>query len=187
MKIKEVIRSKEFKILIYFILILIIVIVIGRIYNDYLTGINRYNWLGADVDGDGDIGDVEGYAYLFTGFAKDIGGEIASVVKTGIELLPLDIKELTVPICLIFQAIAVIVKKAKKILTNIAISINLLCSILAMATSMLGNSWIIKGIVVFDMLISIVLLIWNNRNKNQTKLDLYNMNEENSFIDTKKE
>ena len=175
-RLKQVLKSKEFKILVFFILVLIVVITLNRAYFDYLTKINKYNWQGADVDGDGTVGDVEGYGYLFGGFAKDIGGELSSSWKTGITLLPLAIKTFIVPICIILQIIAVALKNHKKVLSNIAVSINLASSILAIFASLLGNVWIIKGIVIFDMLISIILLIYNNKSKNQTKIDLYDFN-----------
>lgn len=175
-KIKEIIQSKEFKVLVYFILILIIVIVLSRVYLEYLTQNNKYNLQGADVDGDGIVGDVEGYGYLFGGFAKDLGGELSNSWKIGITLLPLDIKTFIIPICIILQIIAVTIKKHKKVLSNIAVSVNLASSILAIFASLLGNVWIIKGIVFFDMLISIILLIYNNKSKNQAKIDLYDFN-----------
>ena len=176
-RIKQILKSKEFKILVYFILILIVVIALSRVYLNYLTKINKYNWQGADVDGDGAVGDVEGYAYLFGGFAKDIGGELSSSWKTGITLLPLDIKTFIVPICIVLQIIAVAIKNHKKILSNIALSMNLASSVLAIFVSIFGSIWLIKGIVIFDMLISIILLIYNNKSKNQTKIDLYDLNE----------
>lgn len=164
-------------ILVYFILILIVVIALNRAYLNYLTKINKYNWQGADVDGDGIVGDVEGYAYLFGGLAKDIGGELSSSLKTGITLLPLDIKVYFVPICIILQIVALAVKENKKVLSNVAISINLSSGVLAAFISILGSVWIIKCVVIFDMFISIILLIYNNKKKNKTKLDLYDLNE----------
>lgn len=165
-------KRKEIKILIYFIIIAIIFVVINSIYLDYFTQINNYEWKGADVDGDGVVGDVEGYSYLFSGFAKDIAGEIGSGLKVGTILLPLTIKIYAIPIYVVFQIIAIVIKK--KILSNIALALNLASSILALFLSVFGNVILIKLIVIFDMIGTIILVFYNNKGKTE-KVDLYNI------------
>lgn len=170
---KETVKSKEFKILIYFIIIAIVVVMLDRVYSDYYTKMNNYEWKGADVDGDGVVGDVEGYGYLFGGFAKDIVGEISSGLKTGITLLPLTIKIYAIPTYVVFQMIAIIIKKKKKVLSNVALALSLASSIFALFLSVFGNVVLIKGIIIFDMIGAIILISYNN--EKEEKIDLYTL------------
>lgn len=174
-KIKKIIKSKEIKILVYFIIIAIILIIINSICSDYFIKMYRYDWKGADTDGDGIVGDVEGYAYLFGVFAKDISGELARGFKVGTILLPLTIKIYAIPLYVVFQLIAIVVKKNKKILSNIALAINLLSSLFALILGLSGSIILIEVVIALDIVGTIVLLIYTNKDKK--KIDLYNIDD----------
>lgn len=165
--------SKEIKILIYFIIIAVILIIVNSICLDYFTKLYKYNQKGADVDGNGIVGDVEGYAYLFNGFAKDISSELSSGFKVGTILLPLTIKIYVIPVYVIFQIIAIAIKKNKKVLSNIALAINLISSLFALILGVFGSIILIETVIVLDIVGTIVLLIYTNKDKK--KIDLYNI------------
>lgn len=172
-KIKKIMSSKEIKILIYFIIIAVILIIVNSICSDYFTKLYKYNWKGADADGDGIVGNVEGYAYLFNGFAKDISSELSSGFKVGIILLPLTIKIYVIPVYVIFQIIAIAIKKNKKVLSNIALAINLISSLFALILGLFGSIILIEVVIALDIVGTIVLLIYTNNDKK--KIDLYNI------------
>lgn len=172
-EVKKIMESKEIKILVYFIIIAIILIIINSICSDYFIKLYKYNWQGADTDGDGIVGDVEGYSYLFNGFAKDISGELSSGFKVGTRLLPLTIKIYVIPVYVIFQIIAIAIKKKKKVLTNIALAINLISSLLALILGLFGSIMLIEIVIALDIVGTIVLLIYTNNDKK--KIDLYNI------------
>lgn len=119
------------------------------------------------------MGDVEGYAYLFNGFAKDIWSELSSGFKVGTILLPLTIKIYVIPVYVIFQIIAIAIKKNKKVLSNIALAINLISSLFALILGVFGSIILIETVIVLDIVGTIVLLIYTNKDKK--KIDLYNI------------
>lgn len=172
-KIKKIMSSKEIKILIYFISIAVILVVINSICSDYFTKLYKYDWKGADTDSDGIVGDVEGYAYLFNGFAKDFFGELSAGFKVGTILLPLTIKLYAIPLCIILPLIAMAVKKKKKVLTNIALAFNLISSLFAFILGLFGSMILIESVIVIDIIGTIILLIYTNKDKK--KIDLYNI------------
>lgn len=165
-------KRKDIKILVYFIIIAIILVIINSICLEYFTKQYEYNWKGADTDGDGIVGDVEGYSYLFNGFTKDISGELSSGFKVGTILLPLTIKIYVIPVYVVFQIIAIAIKKKKKVLSNIALAINLISSLFTFILGLFGSIILIESVIVLDIVGTIVLLIYTNNDKK--KINLYN-------------
>ena len=106
-KIMSILKSKELKILIYFIVMFIAFE--GTFYSvkNIFDKENDYSFKGPDIDGDGTIGDIEGYGYLFGGFWKDIGGFINYEIKYTILMLPINIKQLFLFICIVIQVVAI--------------------------------------------------------------------------------
>jgi hypothetical protein len=182
-KIKKITKSKEFKILIYFIFIMIVIIAfIIALYK--MPELHKDGWIiGPDIDGDGVTSFADVFGYIF------FGGLIGDIVINLMDVAKIVIKILNIPICIILQIIAVAVKKHKKVFNNITVIINLASSVLALVISIVyacliqffGKSIgildiIISVILYIDIIISIILLIYNNKRKKE-KLDLYNIEE----------
>lgn len=181
-KNKEIIQSKEFKVLIYYIIIAILLLAIIFFLNMPSAG----NIPEADSDGNGEVGDVEGYAYLFGTLPAYAMENVAYVFISMICVMPIIIKIPFSIIIEIIQIFAIISKKNKRKLNYVASIMNLVISIIAFLVGFIGIfisvysnalislTMIIQGILTIDIIASI-LIISSNRKKIEQKLDLYNI------------
>lgn len=106
-KMMSILKSKELKILIYFIVIIIAFWEVSYSVENIWNKENDYSFKGPDIDGDGSIGDVEGYGYLFGGIWIDIGGAIASGIQHTMLIMPIIIKLHFLFICIVIQVVAI--------------------------------------------------------------------------------
>lgn len=181
-KTKGLLKSKEFKILIYYICIAILLLAIIMFWNMPSAGTLPR----ADSDGNGEVGDVEGYAYLFGTLPAYVAESTAFGFVSMICMMPIIIK---VPFSILIELIqifAIFSKKRKRKLNYVTSIMNLVISIIALLVGFIGIfitvylnvlisvTTIIQGILAFDIIASI-LIIYNNRKKEETKLDLYNI------------
>lgn len=179
----KILKSKELKILIYFIVAAIAFVVIDNYYIESYRYEGKYEWEGPDINGDGEVGDVEGYGYLFGGFLKDIGGlfidivgEIASLIRAVILLMPVMMKL----ICILIQIISIIVKEDKKVLNYVTIIMNLVTSVIVIIVSVFisvfSDITLVQGMLAFDIIISSGLVYYNGKGTRKTeKIDLYTL------------
>lgn len=174
--LKESIEMKrEGKILLYFIVVVLLYI-LGLIYITASSHDFNFSEIGtADVDGDGIVGDVEGYSFFLKELPKAIFVNFVDGFFYFIFFMVFCVHMIFKLICIILQIISVTVKKpkAKKILTWISVIMNFIVnSLFLVAYFSFGFTGI--GIVSSIDIVGLAYIIIMNRNKNK-KIDLYDL------------
>ena len=168
-KIEDVVKTKYFVFLVFFVIGIVAFYALSSYFTKALSEKYKYELVGADTNGDGD---VEGYAYLFGGMVKDIGNEVESNIKVGVATFPLDIKAFfSCSIGALIMLIGIAVNKKLRVFSNVALGINLLFSLISIFISFLMGILAIEIILGVEAVITLGLLIWNNKNTSKTKID----------------
>lgn len=171
-KIEDVVKTKYFVFLVFFVIGIVAFYALSSYFTKALSEKYKYELVGADTNADGEVGDVEGYAYLFGGMVKDIGNEVESNIKVGVATFPLDIKAFfSCSIGALIMLIGIAVNKKLRVFSNVALGINLLFSLISIFISFLMGILAIEIILGVEAVITLGLLIWNNKNTSKTKID----------------